>query len=231
MDHSQRIEMLERLAGLHRAGNLTDSEYAAEKARLLGTGETGVAALAGFEDEEADEVVAGFRFATDEEEIDRFRGSTLGWLFGSLSGWGTILLCILPLIALLAQLHGWPLWLAMAAALAGFGAIGLRYLRNLAAFYVLTTQRLILRTGILFKRVDEIELFRVKDARVDFSLVNQLTGIGRITLRTSDPSSEQAEFVLRDVPDAQDVRETLRTLVDKARRRRGVRELDIDGWK
>lgn len=229
MDHSQRIEMLERLAGLHRAGNLTDSEYAAEKARLLSAGEANVAALAELE-EEGDEVFSGFRFATDEEEIDRFRGSTAGWLFGSLAGWGTILLCILPLIALLAQLERWPLWLSMAASLIGFGAIGLRYLRNLAAFYVLTTQRLILRTGILFKRVDEIELFRVKDARVDFSLVNQLTGIGRITLRTSDPSSEQVEFVMRDVPDAQDVRETLRTLVDKARRRRGVRELDIDSW-
>lgn len=213
-----RIEMLERLAGLYRSGHLSDEEYAAEKAKVL----SGAPAANG--DDWAEEA------ATDEEEIDRFRGSTTGWLLGSLLGWGTILLVLAWPIALLASLGYWPEWIAAGASLAGVGVIVWRWLRNIAARYVLTTQRLVMHTGIVFKRVDEIELYRVKDCRVDFSLINQLTGIGRLTLRTSDQSSQQVDFVLSDVPDAVDVRETIRTLVDKARLRRRVREVDIDEW-
>lgn len=223
MDPARRIEMLERLASLYRAGDLSDEEYAAEKAKLL----AGAAADAGARD---DPLAGDIVIATDEEEVDRFRGSTTGWLLGSLSGWGTVLLCLAWPAAALAWPEAWPLRIGAALSVAGIGLIAWRYLRNIGAHYVLTTQRLIMRTGIFLKRIDEIELFRVKDARVDFSLVNQLTGIGRITLRTSDQSSHQSDFVMRDIPDAQDVRETIRMLVDKARQRRRVRELDIDEW-
>ncbi len=36
------------------------------------------------------------------------------------------------------------------------------------------------------------------------------------------------QFVLRDIPAARERREGIRKLVDRARRQRGVRELDID---
>jgi hypothetical protein len=221
-----RIELLEKLAGLYRSGHLSDEEYAAEKAKVL-AGAAPDAPAASPVSAALDEEIAA---VTDEEEVDRFRGSTTGWLLGSLLGWGTILLCLAWPIALLASLGLWPERIAGFASLVGIGVIVWRYLRNLAARYVLTTQRLVMHTGIVFKRVDEIELYRVKDARVDFSLVNQLTGIGRLTLRTSDQSSQQVDFVLNDVPDAVDVRETIRMLVDKARLRRRVREVDIDEW-
>lgn len=219
----RRIEMLERLAGLYRAGHLSEAEYAAEKARLIAGADRAqqVATPSAFYETPAVNV--------DEEAIDSFRGSTTGWLLGSLLGWGTLLLCLAWPGALLASLDLWPTRIAGALSLAGLAVVVLRFLRNIAARYILTTQRLILHSGIVFKQVDEIELYRVKDARVDFSIVNQLTGIGRITLRTSDASSAQLDFTMHDIPDAIDMRETIRTLVDKARQRRGVRELDIDG--
>jgi membrane protein YdbS with pleckstrin-like domain len=218
-----RIDMLERLAGLYRAGNLSEAEYAAEKAKVL-AGAATVAPAAGDIVDYTPANVPG------EDEIDRFRGSTTGWLLGSLYGWVTILLVLAWPVALLAGLGTWPLRIAGALSVIGLGMIVWRFIGNISAHYVLTSQRLVMRTGIFFKRVDEIELYRVKDVRVDYSLVNQLTGIGRLTLRTSDQTSHQTDFTIPDVPDAVDLRETLRMLVDKARQRRGVREMDIDEW-
>lgn len=188
-----QIEALERLARLRDTGVLSDTEFEEQKQRLL----NGAAAPAA--------IAPG---GGSEQPVDDFRGSTLGWLFGSAMGWLTVLLCFVAV---------------------GFIVLLVKWIENISTHYELTTQRLIIRSGIIMKRVDEIELFRVKDVRVDFSLINQLTGIGRITLRSSDPSSQGQDYLLRDVPDARGRRETLRALVDQARQRRRVRELDIDG--
>lgn len=192
-----QIEALERLARLRDTGVLSDTEFEEQKQRLL-SGAVAPAAV-------ARNSASG---TASEQPVDEFRGTTIGWLFGTLVGWLTLALCFV---------------------LVGFLVLAWKFVENISTSYELTTQRLIIRTGIFLKRVDEIELFRVKDVRVDFSLVNQLTGIGRITLRSSDPSSQGQDFVLRDVPDARHRRETLRTLVDQARQRRRVREFDIDG--
>jgi hypothetical protein len=77
------------------------------------------------------------------------------------------------------------------------------------------------------KSIDEVELYRVKDIRMDFSLLNQMAGIGNICLISSDETTRTGELVLRNVPRAQQRREELRRLVDKARRQRGVREMDM----
>ncbi len=55
-----------------------------------------------------------------------------------------------------------------------------------------------------------------------------MTDIGTITLTSSDRTTSGGEFILRDIPMARDRREGLRKLVDRARQRRGVREMDID---
>jgi uncharacterized membrane protein YdbT with pleckstrin-like domain len=140
-----------------------------------------------------------------ERQIDSFRSSTARWLFGSLTGWGTLLLCPVGV---------------------GLIILGVRWLQNVSSQYDVTDQRLIVRRGIFIKTVDEIELYRVKDVRLQFSLINQMTGIGTIALTSSDPSTGGGAFVLRDVPMATDRREGLRGLVERARHRRGVREFD-----
>jgi membrane protein YdbS with pleckstrin-like domain len=214
MDDAGRIAALGKLADLYRAGSLTADEYAAEKAKLIAGGDLsdGTATV-----------------VSEEQPVEQFHGSTAGWLFGSALGWLVILLCLSPIAAFALTEDTGTRYVSLALLAASFAAILVRWIGNAAKKYELTTQRLIMRTGILFKRVDEIELYRVKDSRVDFSLLNQLTGIGTITLRSSDVSSQETDFRMRDVPRARDVREKLRTLVDRARQRRQVRELDIDG--
>jgi uncharacterized membrane protein YdbT with pleckstrin-like domain len=141
-----------------------------------------------------------------DQPIDRFRSSTWGWLRGTLAGWGTLLLCLV---------------------LVGFVIILVKWIENFATTYEVTEDRLLLRKGIFVKSIDEIELYRVKDVRLDFTLINQWANIGTITLTSSDETTRTAPLILRDIENANGRRETLRTLVDKARQKRRVREIDV----
>lgn len=138
--------------------------------------------------------------------IDSFRSSTWGWLRGTLLGWLTLLLCLVG-VGLLIVLVVW--------------------IRNLQVTYELTADRLILRRGIFVKSIDEIELYRVKDVRLDFTLVNQWAGIGTITVDSSDETTRGAPLVMPHIDSAQPRREQLRALVEAARQKRRVREVDL----
>jgi len=142
-----------------------------------------------------------------ERKVDSFRSSTERWLIGSFHGWLTLLSCAIGV---------------------GLVIIAVRWLQNRAASYEITDQRLIVRRGLIMKSIDEIELYRVKDVRVDFSVINQIADIGTITITSTDRTTGDAAFVLRDVPAARERREGLRKLVDRARQLRGVREIDVD---
>jgi uncharacterized membrane protein YdbT with pleckstrin-like domain len=153
--------------------------------------------------------------------IDRFRSSTLGWLMGTLAGWATLLLIgagvaaafLMPPLAAIAGL--------------GFIIILIRWVGNLATTYAVTEDRLILHKGLIAKSIDEIELYRVKDVRIDFTIINQIADIGTITITSSDETTREAPLVIRDAPAARARREKLRELVNAARLKRGVREIDM----
>ena len=138
--------------------------------------------------------------------IDRFRSSTWGWLRGTLAGWATLLLCLVGV---------------------GLIIVLIKWIANLATTYEVTDDRLILHKGILAKSIDEIELYRVKDVRIDFTIINQMADIGTITITSSDETTREAPLVIRDVDHARARRERLRELVNAARRQRGVREIDM----
>ncbi|MBL8648775.1 MAG: PH domain-containing protein [Sphingopyxis sp.] len=138
--------------------------------------------------------------------IDRFRSSTWGWLRGTLLGWLTLLLCLVGV---------------------GFVIIAAIWVNNLMVTYELTEDRLILRKGIFVKSIDEIELYRVKDVRMDFTLVNQWAGIGTLSVDSSDETTRDGPLVIPHIERAAERREELRRLVDAARQKRRVRELDV----
>jgi uncharacterized membrane protein YdbT with pleckstrin-like domain len=155
--------------------------------------------------------------------LDTFRPSTLGWLRGTLAGWGTILLALAGIVVTLMGYGTWWLGLTALALL----IVAWQWLGNIAAKYEFTEERLIVRRGIVFKSIDEIELYRIKDVRIDFTLVNQMAGIGRIRVSSSDETTRQGDLVMRDIERAQERREQLRRLVDAARQKRQVREIDM----
>lgn len=162
--------------------------------------------------------------------IDRFRSSTWGWLRGTLIGWLS-LFCLLAAAGttLLAFISGLPniRWVGPIIIVVELAVIAAKWISNLATTYEVTADRLILHKGILMKSIDEIELYRVKDVRIDFTIINQMADIGAITITSSDETTREAPLVIRDVDHARARREKLRELVDAARRNRGVREIDM----
>ena len=161
-----------------------------------------------------------------DERLDTFRSSTLGWLLGTLAGWGTVLLALAGVALMAMNVQGAGLyWLALTAA--ALIIMLVKWFQNLAATYEVTDERLVIRRGIIMKSVDEIELYRIKDVRIDFSLINQIAGIGRITIASSDETTREGDLVIRDIQKAQERREQLRRLVDTARQKRRVREVDM----
>jgi len=157
------------------------------------------------------------------QTIDRFRSSTWGWLRGTLAGWGTLLLVPIGAVGALVTGTYYPLaFIALAAAIAL-----VKWFQNLATSFEVTQDRLVLHRGVFNKSIDEIELYRIKDIRIDFSLINQMAGVGTITLMSSDETTAGKPFVMRCIEQAQARREKLRDLINAARRARGVREFDM----
>ena len=138
--------------------------------------------------------------------LDTFRSSTWGWLRGTVAGWLTLALC--------------PVGVGLIVVL-------VKWIQNLATTYEVTEERLILHRGIFVKSMDEIELYRVKDLRLDFTLTNQWANIGTITVTSSDETTRAAPLVIPHIDDAKARREQLRLLVDTARQKRRVREVDV----
>ncbi|HEX8578293.1 MAG TPA: PH domain-containing protein [Allosphingosinicella sp.] len=158
------------------------------------------------------------------QEIDTFRSSTGGWLRGTLAGWATILLAIAGIGASLSGVWGlWPLLATGTAIL----IVVWQWVENMSARYSVVQDRLIIRRGIFMKSIDEVELYRVKDIRLDFSLINQWAGIGTLCIGSSDETTRGGALVIRHVAHAEARREALRRLVEAARQKRRVREIDM----
>ena len=158
--------------------------------------------------------------------LDTFRPSTLGWLMGTLAGWGTILLGLAGIVLAVIGLADFGIyWLALTAA--ALAIVVWKWFQNIAAKYEVTEERLIVRRGIFVKSIDEVELYRVKDVRINFTLINQMADIGTISITSSDETTRGGDLLLPDIKRARERRETLRRLVDTARQKRRVREIDM----
>lgn len=149
----------------------------------------------------------------DEREQFEFRSSTKNFMFKSGIGWLT---------------------LAIAPFTMGLSLIVLAYiaLKYLTSRYVLDGDRLRITQGIIFRKEEEIELYRVKDVKATFSVIQQIFGTGNIVITSSDTTGfptgrRRAMFIIGNVSDARNLRETIRTLVEGNRAQKNVREFDM----
>jgi uncharacterized membrane protein YdbT with pleckstrin-like domain len=92
--------------------------------------------------------------------------------------------------------------------------------------YELTTERLRMRHGVFNKHADELELYRVRDYKLQQPFFLRIFSLGNIILQTSDKS--HPHIVLEAIANGEELREQLRTYVEACRTRKGVRELDIE---
>lgn len=128
-------------------------------------------------------------------------------------------------------------WLLLISTLFTMGltliVIGYVALRYATSTYVLDQDRLSITQGIIFRSEEEIELYRVKDAKASFSIIQQIFGNGTILIVSSDAAGAQlggarrSQISIPNVPNARALREYIRTLVEDARNRKNVRELDM----
>lgn len=87
--------------------------------------------------------------------------------------------------------------------------------------YVLTSERMRVNTGLIGKKAEQMDLFRVKDVRVTRGLKQRARGCGDVLLMSTDPTTP--ELVLSCVKEPDALAEIIRTAVREARKRAGVR--------
>ena len=115
--------------------------------------------------------------------------------------------------------------------LAGFGLgilvvliLFLKALNLKMIFYEVTSDRIEFSRGILDRRVDNIDMFRVVDLKMRRSLIDCLLGIGRVALITTDKTDP--EFVFEKVRHSRELYDVIKKASLEADRQSGVIHLE-----
>ncbi len=90
--------------------------------------------------------------------------------------------------------------------------------------YMITTQRIECREGVVTVRRTSLDLFRVEDFEVIEPFFLRLRGAGNLRIWSMDKS--EPEFLLEAIPDVQGVFEKLRELTRSERGRHQVRVVE-----
>jgi uncharacterized membrane protein YdbT with pleckstrin-like domain len=90
----------------------------------------------------------------------------------------------------------------------------------------ITDQRLIEEKGVLSKKTDELELYRVKDIRLEEPFFLRVVGLSNIILATSDRTNSIVKIPA--IKDGKNLRENLRVVIDARRDKKKVRETDFE---
>ena len=116
---------------------------------------------------------------------------------------------------------GLLVWLVVPIFVAGWKWLVVKNIR-----YELTTERLRVRHGVLNKELDELELYRVRDYKLEQPLVLRFLALGNVTVTTTDVS--QPVLKLRAIRDSEEVRERIRYYVEACRTRKRVLPVDLE---
>jgi len=97
--------------------------------------------------------------------------------------------------------------------------------------YKLTKEKLIVETGFLNKKEEEVRLYRIMDLTLRRPLGQRIWGIGTIHCCTADKSTP--EFEIKRIKDSRNVKEMLSDLIEQQREEKRIsgREFmtDFDG--
>jgi membrane protein YdbS with pleckstrin-like domain len=100
-------------------------------------------------------------------------------------------------------------WIVIAAVMIWqIAAIVIAYARIKSTLYTITTQRVIIESGLTTKTVEDIDLRYVDDTQFHQTFVERMLGIGNVTIVSSDKVAPT--YVLRGVPDPRGLRELIR---------------------
>jgi len=93
--------------------------------------------------------------------------------------------------------------------------------------YRITTRRIVVETGVLSKRLEQIDLYRIADYTVDRPFLQRVLGTGNLLLKTFDKSTPELD--VREIKtDVVALYEKLRVATEAEKAKRGVRMVDYE---
>lgn len=92
--------------------------------------------------------------------------------------------------------------------------------RKLAVRYHVTSQQLKHREGILFRRIDRIEMIDIDDVNYRQGPIQAILGVGDISIKSSDTS--HPELVMRGIASVEEISELINDARRQERRKRGL---------
>lgn len=102
-----------------------------------------------------------------------------------------------------------------------------RWIQRRSHVVEITSQRIRITQGILSKRVDELELYRVRDLTFVQPFALRIFGCGNLILNTADLTTPVV--TLMAVPGDQGLRDALRQAIEACRDRKRARVTEIEG--
>jgi membrane protein YdbS with pleckstrin-like domain len=137
------------------------------------------------------------------------------WI-GSYLKWGFVSVIAGTLAIFVHQMNwGVPGWLLGLVWLVGVPGLLATYLINITNKYKITGRRIETERGVLSKKVDTLELWRVLDVEYSQSLVDRIFKNGRIKLISTDQTCPH--LILHGLPNHRQLFEQLRDAVQDAR--------------
>lgn len=79
--------------------------------------------------------------------------------------------------------------------------------------FVVTTERVVMRSGIIARQGRDVPLSRINDVSFEHSVLERILGCGTLIVESA---SERGQVQLKDVPRVEKVQRTLYQLVDQA---------------
>lgn len=163
----------------------------------------------------------------EKEEKLIWEGSPSQWL-----NFGVYALCLLCIPAVLFLIQFLPEAIPKNIVIPVFIGIPAlialwKYLNVSSHQFKITTERIIEQSGVLNRRVHDIELYRVKDIQIEQSIVNRIFGLSKIIVLSSDRTNPR--LVMESIRRGLQVREDLRKAVEVRRDEKMAREMDFDG--
>ena len=133
---------------------------------------------------------------------------------------------VLPLLLLAVLLLTIAWWLLQALiwlSLAAITVAAYRFIFIRSILYLITPEVIRTRTGIFYKRLDNLEMFRIKDYTITQPFILQVFHLMNLTLKTTDP--ENKSITLTGIP-VSDIIDTIRGHVQDARQHNRIFEVN-----
>lgn len=102
-----------------------------------------------------------------------------------------------------------------------------RWFQTLDRTYRITTRRIVVETGVLSKKLEQIDLYRVADYTVERPFGQRLMGTGNLLLKTFDKTTPELN-VMAIKTDVVKLYESVRAATEADKARRGVRMVDYE---